>query len=280
MRYYQPSGPSGGRRVSFGPGALSPFIKWMLIINGAVWILEYVFPTMIPNLGLTPARFFSEFPNLLYTIFTYMFLHSTSTLFHILFNMFALWMFGTEIEYTWGSKPFARFYLLSGLAGGILTLMVYPSQIAPVIGASGAIYGILVAYWLMFPNRNLYIYFLFPVKVKWAIPGFMLIGFLFSGGNVAHMAHLGGAIFGLAYLKLDWRWLKLGDKYKNLRYKRQEAKLEKRRQDAVDVMKRIDAILDKINEVGLEKISKADRKFLEEASSELSRRGDKSGKNS
>jgi hypothetical protein len=94
------------------------------------------------------------------------------------------------------------------------------------------------------------------------------------------MAHLGGALFGLAYLKLDWRWISFGKKLKNLRYKRQEAKLEKRRQNAVDTMKRIDAILDKINEVGLENISKADRKFLEEASSELSERGNKSGQNS
>lgn len=266
--------------MGFGPGALSPFIKWMLIINVGVWILEYVFPTMIFNLGLVPARFFSEFPNLLYTVFTYMFLHSTAMFGHILFNMFALWMFGTEIEYTWGSKSFARFYFYCGLAGSILTLIVYPSQMAPMIGASGAIYGILIAYWLMFPNRKLYIYFLVPVKVKWAIPGMMLLGFLFSGGNVAHMAHLGGAIFGLAYLKLDWRWLSFGKKFKNLRYKRQEAKLEKRRQNAVDTMKRIDAILDKINEVGLENISKADRKFLEEASSELSQRGNKSGQNS
>lgn len=280
MRYYQTSGPVGGPRAGFGPGALSPFIKWMLVINGGVWILEYVFPTMIYNLGLTPARFYSEFPNLLYTVFTYMFLHSTGQFGHILFNMFALWMFGTEIEYTWGTRAFARFYILCGLAGALLTLMVYPSQAAPMIGASGAIYGILVAYWLMFPGRKLYIYFLVPVKVKYAIPGMLLLGFLFSGGNVAHMAHLGGAVFGLAYLKLDWHWLSFGKKFKNLRYKRQEAKLEKRRQNAVDVMKRIDAILDKINEVGLENISKADRRFLEEASSELSRRGDKSGKNS
>jgi membrane associated rhomboid family serine protease len=266
--------------MSFGPGALSPFIKWMLIINGGVYVLQFIFPSLTYNLGLTPARFFSEFPNLLYTIFTYMFLHSTGMFGHILFNMFALWMFGTEIEHTWGSKSFARFYLYCGLAGAILTLIVYPSQAVPMIGASGAIYGVLIAYWLMFPRRNLYIYFLFPVKVKYAIPGMMILGFLFSGGNVAHMAHLGGALFGLAYLKLDWRWISFGKKLKNLRYKRQEAKLEKRRQNAVDTMKRIDAILDKINEVGLENISKADRKFLEEASSELSERGNKSGQNS
>jgi uncharacterized membrane protein YciS (DUF1049 family) len=148
-------------------------------------------------------------------------------------------------------------------------MTINPGQPFPVIGASAAIYGMLVAYWIMFPNRLLYIYFLFPLKVKYAIPGMMLLGFLFSGGNVAHWAHLGGALFGLAYLKLDWRWIRLGRKIKDYRYQRQSTKLEKNRHQAQDIMKRVDAILDKINEVGIDNISKADRKFLEEASSKL-----------
>jgi membrane associated rhomboid family serine protease len=147
MSYYGQSGPTTGRRFQFGPGALSPFIKWMLIINGAVFVLQWVFRGQLePLLGLTPGRFFSDFPNGLYQVFTYMFLHSTYSIFHILFNMFALWMFGTEIELTWGSRRFGRFYVLAGISGAILTLVVYSSQMAPMIGASGAIYGILVAY--------------------------------------------------------------------------------------------------------------------------------------
>ena len=279
MKYYQHRGPVAGRRIGFGPGFISPFIKWMLISNGAVFVLQYVFPPLTAALGLTPARFFSEFPNLLYQVFTYMFVHSTGGIGHILFNMFALWMFGTEIEHAWGSKPFARFYLMCGLAGAILTLAVHPSQVVPMIGASAAIYGLLAAYWIMFPQRSLYIYFLFPVKVKWAIPGMMLLGLLFSPGNVAHMAHLGGALFGLAYVKLDWRRGAFGRMLKNLRYRRQEAKLGQRRREAEDVMKRVDAILDKINEVGIENISSDDREFLEEASSELSQQGNKPGRN-
>ncbi len=144
-----------------------------------------------------------------------------------------------------------------------------------MIGASGAIYGILVAYWLMFPNRSIYLYFLFPIKVKYFVPGMMLLGLLLAltgaGGNVAHWAHLGGAAFGLLYLKPNWRFLKIPDRFKGLRYKRKQAKLKKNVQKAGEVMKRVDAILDKINEVGLDNISKEDRKFLEEASSKLSR---------
>lgn len=261
-------GRSGG--FGIGPGLLTPFIKTMLIANTAVFIIQYFYPPLTTLAGLNPARFFSDFPNLLYQPFTYMFLHGSIG--HIFFNMFALWMFGTEIEATWGSRRFGKFYLISGLAGGILTLAIYPGQAVPTVGASGAIYGVLIAYWIMFPNRYLYLWFLFPVKVKWAIPGFMLLGFLFSGGNIAHMAHLGGAIYALAYMKLDWRIFAWSKRIKTLKYKRQTAKLEKNRQQAEDIMKRVDDILDKINEVGIENISKADRKFLEEASSRLSKK--------
>ncbi|MFQ6007474.1 MAG: rhomboid family intramembrane serine protease [Candidatus Zixiibacteriota bacterium] len=270
MRPYQYDNYTVKRGLGFGPGRLSPFIKVIIITNVVIFIIQMIYPELIYHLGMTPARFFSEFPNLLYQPLSYMFLHGSIG--HIFFNMFALWMFGTEIEYSWGSKSFARFYILAGLAGAFLTLAVNFSQPYPIIGASAAIYGVLVAYWIMFPNRYLYIYFLFPIKVKWAIPGMMLLGFLFSAGNIAHMAHLGGAVFGFLYLKMDWRWSFILQPWKNLRVRRQKVKLAKNRQKAEDVMKRIDAILDKINEVGIENISKSDRKFLEEASSELSKR--------
>jgi membrane associated rhomboid family serine protease len=270
MRYYQYDNYTMKRGFGFGPGRPSPFIMVMIITNVVIFIIQNVYPELTYHLGMTPARFFSEFPNLLYQPLTYMFLHGSIG--HIFFNMFALWMFGTEIEYSWGSKFFARFYFLAGLAGAFLTLAVNSSQPYPIIGASAAIYGILVAYWIMFPNRYLYIYFLFPIKVKWAIPGMMLLGFLFSAGNIAHMAHLGGAVFGFLYLKMDWRWSFITQPWKNLRVRRQKVKLAKNRQKAEDVMRRVDAILDKINEVGIENISKSDRKFLEEASSELSQR--------
>ncbi|MEW5994359.1 MAG: rhomboid family intramembrane serine protease [Candidatus Zixiibacteriota bacterium] len=276
MRYYQSRGRPSGARFGFGPGAISPFIKVMFITNVAAFIIQKVYPPLTYLGGLTPARFFSEFPNLLYQPLTYMFLHGSIG--HIFFNMFALWMFGTEIEFTWGSRSFAKFYILAGLTGAILSLIVHPSQPYPIIGASAAIYGLLVVYWLMFPHRYLYIYFLLPVKVKWAIPGMMLLGFLFSAGNIAHMAHLGGALFGLAYLKMDWRWIYFTRRMKGWRYRRQETKLKRNRERAEDIMKRVDAILDKINEVGIENISKADRKFLEEASSRLSNKDSAKGR--
>jgi membrane associated rhomboid family serine protease len=254
----------------------------MLIINGGIFLLQLLPGRWFElNLGLTPARFYADFPNLLYQVFTYMFLHSTAfPFFHLLFNMLVLWMFGTEIELTWRSRVFGRFYLLAGIAGSLLTLIVMPSSPGPVIGASGAVYGVLIAYWLMFPQRQIFLFPLpIPMKVKWAIPGMMLVGFLFSGGGVAHMAHLGGALFGFIYLKLDWRWLTLGKTIKNLRYKRKEAKLNRNRQKAEDVMKKVDTILDKINAVGIENITEDERRFLEEASTELSQQNDRPRKN-
>lgn len=272
------SRPTG--RIQFGPGRPSPFIKWMLIINGGVFLLQ-----MMPGwrleliLGLTPAAFFSEFPNRLYQVGTYMFLHSTGHFFHLLFNMVVLWMFGTEIERAWGSRPFAKLYLIAGLCGALLTLIIVPNQVIPTIGASGALYGVLVAYWLMFPNRVLYIWMILPVKVKWAIPGLFLISFIFSGGGVAHMAHLGGALFGLIYMKVDLTRFGMGRWIKNLRYKRKETKLNRNREKAQDAMSRVDAILDRINDVGIENLTAEERRFLEDASSELSEQDRGSGKN-
>lgn len=259
-----------GGGFSLGPGFISPFIKVMLIANAGIFVLQNFSPSLLAIGGLWPSRFFSEFPNLLYQPLTYMFLHGSFG--HIFFNMFMLWMFGTEIERSIGTRRFARFYILSGLCGAILSLMVNPGLTIPIVGASGAIWGVMVAYWIMFPDRYLYLYFLFPVKVKWAIPGFLLIGMLFQGGNIAHMAHLGGAICGFIYFKANWRSMGLGRRVKNLGMRRKEAKLEKNRQKAEDIMKRVDQILDRINEVGIDNISKADRKFLDEASSELSRK--------
>lgn len=256
--------------MRIGPGLLSPAIKYLLITNVAVFILQNIYPQLTVQLGLRTGDFFKEFPNLLYQPFTYMFLHGSFG--HIFFNMFALWMFGVEVEYTFGTKRFIRFYLLSGLAGALLPLIFQADSNTWIVGASGAIYGVLGAYWLMFPNRMLYLYFLFPVKVKYAIPGFLILGLLFGGANVSHLAHLGGAIFGVLYTKADWRMPSFGRKFKEYKNKRNEAKLEKNRMKAEDTMKKVDKILDKINEVGLDNLTKEERKFLDDASKDLSQK--------
>lgn len=269
MMNYNQSGQFSRRQFRIGPSLLSPFIKWMIIINLGIFIIQQMIPQFSYIFGLTPRKFFTEMPNLLYQPFTYMFLHGSFG--HIFFNMFALWMFGTEIEWKWRSKPFAKFYILSGLSGAVLTLILNSGQTVPMIGASAAVYGVLAAYWVMFPNRFLYIYFLFPVKVKWAIPGFMLLGFLFGGPNVAHLAHLGGALFGFLYVKSDWRFLSWKNRIKNIKFKRQTEKMTKNKHKAEEMMAKVDKVLDRINEVGIENLTDEERKILEEASIDLSK---------
>lgn len=270
MRNYDYMERSEGPQFQFGPGRPPAFILSLMITCAAMFVAQRYVSGVNDWLALAPAGFISEFPRTIFQPLTYMFLHGGFG--HLFFNMFTLWMFGTEIERAWGSATFARFFIFAGVVGVLLQTVVMPNSLNPIVGASGGIYGVLVAYWLMFPHRYLLVYFLFPVKVMWAIPVFMLLGFLFAGGNIAHLVHLGGALYGLAYLKLDWRWISLGRKLKSLRYRRQEAKLERRRVEAEDMMKKVDAILDRINEVGIENLSRSERKFLENASDLLAKR--------
>lgn len=140
---------------------------------------------------------------------TYMFLHGG--FFHLLLNMFALWMFGMELENIWGQKRFLTYYMLCGIGAGLCNLFIAPlfTTVGPTVGASGAIYGILVAFGYLFPDRNIYIYGVLPVKAKYLVIFYMLIEvFSVAGGTnsgIAHMAHLGGGVIGLIYLLIYYK---------------------------------------------------------------------------
>ena len=122
-------------------------------------------------------------------------------------NMFALWMFGMELENIWGSQKFMAYYLMCGVGAGLANLLIAPLFAAinvPTIGASGAVYGVLVAFGMLFPDRPIYLYFLFPIKAKYFVAIYMVIEVLSVGSNtgVAHFAHLGGGLIGFIYLML------------------------------------------------------------------------------
>jgi membrane associated rhomboid family serine protease len=193
---------------SFGPGPLSPAIRALIIANVAMFVVRVFFRGITNYLGLIPADLVEHF--FVWQPFTYMFLHGS--FFHILFNMLALWMFGTELEWMWGTRYFLWYYFVTGLAAAATTVAVsllpFPFAdgiyYAATIGASGAIYGLLLAYGLYFPNRPIYLYLIFPIPAKYFVMLMGAVAFLSSasgaGGGIAHTAHLGGLVAGYLVL--------------------------------------------------------------------------------
>jgi membrane associated rhomboid family serine protease len=210
---------------TFGPGPLSPAIKILIIVNVVAFLLTSILPVMVLRFGLSPRAVFGELA--IWQPLTYMFLHGGIG--HLLFNMLSLWMFGTELERTWGTRFFTKYYLVTGAGAAGLTLLwsILPFPFADTvyesltIGASGAIFGVLLAYAMYFPHRTIYFYFVFPIEARYfvmiigAINLYMAIGA--GGSGVAFTTHLGGLLVGYLYLKglrarpldeLKYRWLR------------------------------------------------------------------------
>jgi membrane associated rhomboid family serine protease len=213
--------------TEFRPGGfqvIPPVIKNLVIFNALVFLAQQVFPSMDNLFALHDIHSVYFRP---YQLITHLFMHGSIE--HILFNMFALWMFGSILENVWGGKKFLVFYILCGLGSAVLHLLVLYHQMAPLmeefqllppeqqqdllysatfrvneatIGASGAIFGCLAAFGYLFPNSLIYLYFFVPIKAKWFVLGYAAMELFFgirnsAGDNVAHWAHLGGAIVGL-----------------------------------------------------------------------------------
>ena len=265
------------RTYSFGPRGITKAVKYLLLINLGLFVLELLWgPELIRLFGLTPALVKK---GLVWQLVTYMFLHGG--FFHLLFNMFALWMFGCEIERAWGTREFLKYYFITGIGAGLLTFVLSFNSQIPTIGASGAIFGILVAFALMFPNRPIYLYFLFPVKAKYVVMFFAVIEFFASfrhtSDGIGHFAHLGGMVVGYLYIKSDWRipaFFQLSSYltyFRNVRHKRRMKVVDKKREREERLMEKVDQILDKISQVGYDKLTREEKKILEQASEHLSK---------
>jgi membrane associated rhomboid family serine protease len=179
-------------------------VKYLLIACVGTFVLQHIAPEMIGIFGLTPLLVWKK--GFLWQIVTYIFLHGD--LFHLLWNMLALYMFGCEMERRWGSKFFLQYFFVTGIGAGFFTLCLTPTMIIPTVGASGAIYGILLAFALYYPNQTVYFWLVFPIKVKYFVLIIGLMTFYFSflqtGGNIAHLAHLGGMVCGLLFLRPEF----------------------------------------------------------------------------
>ena len=157
--------------ISFG-GPLTPVVRNIIIACVAVYVVQLLVGDPISRyFSLIPALVIHEF--YFWQFFTYMFLHDRGGLFHLLFNMLSLFMFGCELERYWGSRRFFQYYCLTGIGAGLCVFLIPSNYLTSTIGASGAIYGVLLAYGLTFPDRVLYMYMLFPLQAKYFV---MIIG--------------------------------------------------------------------------------------------------------
>ena len=290
-----------------GFSVFPPVIKNLLIINVAVFFLQMLASNLMVGgrpLGLVLNMWFALNPigdgyNFqIWQLVTYQFMHAGFS--HIFFNMFILWMFGMEVENIWGSKRFLYFYLICGIAAGLAQLFISPlfSPPAITIGASGAIFGVMIAFGMLFPDRYIFLYFLIPIKAKYLI-GFLFVLELFwigdAGSNVAHLAHLGGAIAGFLFIMLDKsidvplkRMLNIsnyrrGDTFNNPfsglsdKFRKRSGNVEdanyydinQKKEGEEITQKEIDEILDKISQSGYQNLSEREKRILFEASKKM-----------
>ncbi len=193
-----------------GGGSITPAIKGLIIINVAVFILQYLTGyTFWKNFGLITNEVWRDFS--IWQLFTYQFLHGG--IFHLLFNMLALWMFGCDLERRWGNQFFLKYYFICVVGGAILNAVFLSDQRVLVIGASAGVYGVLLAYGLLYPKRTIYLYFLFPIQMKYfliiigAVTFYSSIAATHSG--ISHLAHLGGMGFGYIFLRWGNPWVRV-----------------------------------------------------------------------
>ncbi len=191
------------RIISFD--GLPPAIKGLIITCGVFFLADLIYPdSLIWYLGLMPLNVIHKF--WVWQLFTYSFLHGG--FWHLLFNMFALWMFGPHIERRWGTRKFLVYYFICVLGAALSQSIVAPNSL--VVGASGGVYGLLLAFGLLFPRVVLYLFFMFPLRAIQAvlvIAAITLVSSLGSSGSpIAHFAHLGGMLTGFLYFRIS-EWL-------------------------------------------------------------------------
>ncbi len=209
------------RNMTLGPGGPLPSgIKWLVIANAGVFLLQSILRMqgagadrafvllfgLVPPLGGIPDAAFQVWQPV-----TYLFLHSTDTIWHVAFNMLMLWMFGTSLERHWGTRAFLRYYFVCGIGAALMTVvlaLLFPAFRAPTIGASGAVFGLLLAFGYLWPNKIILIWGIIPMRARTMVllfGGLELYSLLFVRGNIAYAAHVGGMLVGYLYLKRAWR---------------------------------------------------------------------------
>jgi membrane associated rhomboid family serine protease len=277
---YDPSGSyggGGGGAPTFAFPRLTPAVKAILIANVVVFLINAVFAGGLRDyFGFVPGHMFEWFGVDLVRLVTYQFLHSYASIFHIFFNMLILYFFGTYVEGVVGTRRFWWLYLVSGVAGALLHAVLHWGDTVPLVGASGSVYGVMAYCTLMAPMMRV-IFIIFPVRL-WVITSFMVFVGVYQtilefrhgvSSGTAHGAHIGGAIWGAlvwwaARRNFDTsRWNPLA---KISRWSQQRRSQAARKRQAV-----LDQILEKVHQQGLNALSAAERRFLDQASKDMHR---------
>ena len=196
--------------MQFGPGPITPAVRAIILANAALFLPSFFAAAFMQQyFGLVPELVLTR--GWIWQVVTYLFVHADIV--HVLFNMLIVWMFGVDLERRWGARAFTKFYFICGIGAGLTVLAVsllpfaqaHDIYVASTIGASGACYGLLMAWAVLFPTREILLFFLFPMQARYAVLIFGAIAFFSGlssgGGTIAHFAHLGGLVAGYAYLK-------------------------------------------------------------------------------
>jgi len=269
--------------VAYKPQLFTDAIKILVSVNFGIYILQSVSgkeDVFFRLFGLVPSTFISDL--MLWQPFTYMFFHapfySSVGISHILLNMLGLWVFGRELEQAWGKTKFLRYYFTTGIGSGLITYFFQIGSDNPVIGASGAVYGILLAYGISYPNRMLYIWGLIPVRSMWLViimGSIAFFGLLGNADGISHVTHISGMLIGYVLIKKKWRlhdiWFAIRKKTVEFQVQRYEEKSIKKKM----LQKDIDVILEKIQKVGFIGLSDKEKSKLYEASKTMSKDGQK-----
>ena len=263
--------------LNFKPQYFTEAIRVLISINVLLFIFRYI---SIDRFDL--AQVFglssSDVWPMIWQPLTYMFIHGD--FFHLFMNMFVLWMFGSEMESIWGSRGFLKYYFITGIGSGTIWLLLnIGNPFSVLIGASGAIYGVLLAYGLMFPNRKVLIYFLFPIKVKYFVLLLGIIAFASSigdtGSNISHLTHLSGMLIGFIYLKSPANMSKAIRLFNSILFEVRSRREEKKQAKQYITKRNIDRLLDKINDVGYDGLDEKEKKDLYNHSRNLGKSQDR-----
>jgi membrane associated rhomboid family serine protease len=245
-------------RIAFP--TVTPTIKKLIIINVLAFLLLSNFDKLfglVPNLVIAKLH--------IWQFVTYMFMHGSFQ--HLFFNMLMLWMFGSQVEQLWGRKTFLQYYFFTGIGAGLVHLTVHFGSNTALIGASGSVFAILLAFATLFPNRTLLLFFVLPIKAKYLvlILGIIELLSVYNSDGIGHFAHLGGLLFGWIFMRGGKKYIDaLTIAWKKRKLKNNPFRVVKDKPETGE--QRVNEILDKISREGLDSLTEKERDILRKAS--------------